>query len=258
MQNDYTVEKIVNVFHNIDTTWRRDEPRSREYDAALIFLDGSIEYYFPGETVTVRRQDIFMLPKNVPYSGKKLSDVVEYICIDFVSGDKYELQSSVFPTVTHANDFEPIKNSFFEILKIYEDQRSDAPICMKALLYSIFSKVLQNDILSTSDRIENILIFIKNSLSDSSLGIPMLCSKFLISESQLRRDIKRATGLSPNSYIRTLRINKAKNQLISTNLKINEISSSCGFESPYYFSKCFHELCGLSPRSFREKFSLIE
>lgn len=258
MQNDYTVEKIVNVFHNIDTTWRRDEPKSREYDAALIFLDGSIEYYFPGETVTVRRQDIFMLPKNVPYSGKRLSDVVEYICIDFVSGDKYDLQNSAFPTVTHANDFDFVKNSFFEILKIYEDQRSDAPLLMKSLLYSIFSKILQNDILPTSDRTENILMFIKNNFSDSSLGIPMICSKFLISESQLRREIKYATSLSPNNYIRTLRINKAKNQLISTNLKINEISNSCGFESPYYFSKCFRDFCGLSPKMFREKFSLCE
>ena len=62
----------------------------------------------------------------------------------------------------------------------------------------------------------------------------MICGRFFISESQLRRNIKKATGLPPDEYIRRLRINRAKNELISTQWKICEISESCGFSSPYY------------------------
>lgn len=257
-QNDYVVEKIVNVFHNVDLIWTREKPRPRQYDAALIFLDGAIEYYFPDRNVTVRRGDIFLLPENIPYAGKRLTDVVEYICVDFVSERRYTIPDSGFPTVIHANDFEWFRNCFTEMLDNYEKQRADAPLYMKSLLYNIFAAILRNDHPSgVKNKTEEILDFIKLNISDSRLDLGMLCSKFSLSESQLRRNIRNATGLSPNEYIRSIRINKARNELICTQDRIGEISARCGFESPYYFSKCFADQCGVSPTIFRREHSLI-
>ena len=104
-QNDYVVERVVNVFHDVNLVWTREKPSPRQYDAAIIFLDGAIEYYFTDRDVTVRRGDILLLPENVPYAGKRLTDVVEFICVDFVSENGYTLPDSGFSTVLHANDF---------------------------------------------------------------------------------------------------------------------------------------------------------
>lgn len=257
-QNNYVVERVVNVFHDVNLVWTREKPSPRQYDAAIIFLDGAIEYYFTDRDVTVRRGDILLLPENVPYAGKRLTDVVEFICVDFVSENGYTLPDSGFSTVIHANDFEWFRGCFTEMLDTYEKQRADAPLYMKSLLYNIFAAILRNDYpLGVKNKTEEILDFIKQNISDSRLDLGMLCSKFSLSESQIRRNIKKVTGLSPNEYIKSIRINKAQNELICTQDRINEISERCGFESPYYFSKCFADRCGVSPTIFRREHSLI-
>jgi len=68
---------------------------------------------------------------------------------------------------------------------------------------------------------------------------------------QFLRRFKAATGLSPSDYIATLRIDKAKHLLANTKLKINEISTACGFENEYYFSNFFKKHTRLSPSAFR-------
>ncbi|MBE6966508.1 MAG: helix-turn-helix transcriptional regulator [Ruminococcaceae bacterium] len=68
---------------------------------------------------------------------------------------------------------------------------------------------------------------------------------------QFSRRFKAATGLSPSDYITSLRIDKSKHLLANTKLKINEISSVCGFENEYYFSNFFKKHTKLSPSAFR-------
>jgi two-component system response regulator YesN len=48
-------------------------------------------------------------------------------------------------------------------------------------------------------------------------------------------------------YIKKYRLNKAKELLVSTNLKTYEIAEKVGFHDPKYFSKIFKDLTGFSP-----------
>lgn len=251
---DYNIDRVVNVFHRVDRDWKRDEARPRRYDAALIFVKGAIEYYFPDRSVRVSGGDVFFLPEDVPYSGKKLTDVVEYYCVDFQSAKGLSLPESGLPEVSRARDFGYFLSRFEGLNDVFVKQRADAQLQLKSLLYGILAAVIRNEYpTGETTSTEEVIDYISASLSDPRLGVEMICGKFFISESQLRRNIKKSTGLSPNEYIRRLRINRAKNELVSTQKKICEIAESCGFASPYYFSKCFTELCGVSPREFRRQ-----
>ncbi|WP_028551646.1 AraC family transcriptional regulator [Paenibacillus sp. UNC451MF] len=64
---------------------------------------------------------------------------------------------------------------------------------------------------------------------------------------------KQATGLPPTQYIIQFKINRAKNDLLFTNLSITEIAEKHGFSSVHYFSKLFSRLNGRSPREYREE-----
>ena len=60
-------------------------------------------------------------------------------------------------------------------------------------------------------------------------------------------------NISPHRYIIELRIAQAKFLLSTTNVKIYDIAKSIGYDDPFYFSKAFKKMTGLSPSDFREK-----
>ena len=64
----------------------------------------------------------------------------------------------------------------------------------------------------------------------------------------------RETGKSFNSYVNDIRLAKAKDLLISTNLKIYEISERTGYNDVDYFSKKFRQVMGISPAEFRKTY----
>ena len=85
-------------------------------------------------------------------------------------------------------------------------------------------------------------------LEDSMLSVSWLAQEMMVSERQLFRKIDKYTGLTPNNYIRQVRLWKAKQLLedyaCST---VNEVASSVGLRDPYYFSKLFKEEFGVKP-----------
>ncbi|WP_080832877.1 response regulator [Cohnella massiliensis] len=62
---------------------------------------------------------------------------------------------------------------------------------------------------------------------------------------------KEHTGESFSSYLRKVRLAKAKELLEGTDLKVYEISSQAGFESVKHFTRLFKEAEGVSPLEYR-------
>ena len=77
------------------------------------------------------------------------------------------------------------------------------------------------------------------------LGKPVGCSK-----SQLYRKIMSLTGKSPNSFIRDYRLSEALALLNKSTKNISEVAFETGFNSPSYFSKCFHKHYGRKPSDY--------
>lgn len=62
----------------------------------------------------------------------------------------------------------------------------------------------------------------------------------------------RAMGKTPNEYIAEIRVNKAKELLLNTNLRISDIAEKCGFDNASYFTSVFKKRSQLNPSAFRE------
>jgi AraC-like DNA-binding protein len=73
-----------------------------------------------------------------------------------------------------------------------------------------------------------------------------------IGYSWFRRMFKNYTGLSPRQYCLQLKIMRAKELLLSTDLSVKEISYEMGFESIHYFSRMFKKKTGINPTKFRK------
>ena len=68
---------------------------------------------------------------------------------------------------------------------------------------------------------------------------------------------KEEMGENLSNYLNRLRVEKAAVMLVTTNLPINEIAVTCGFEDQSWFSKIFKNNTGLTPVKYREQGSIL-
>ena len=66
---------------------------------------------------------------------------------------------------------------------------------------------------------------------------------------------KQVTGATFNRYLTRLRINKAKDLLLYSDLKAYEIAESVGYESSSYFARVFRKIEGLSPSEYKQTYA---
>ena len=71
--------------------------------------------------------------------------------------------------------------------------------------------------------------------------------------SLFRKKFKEYTSVSPAQYLIQLRINKAKDLLITSILPLKEIAHLLGFETLDYFCRLFKQKTGFTPSEFRVK-----
>ncbi|MDR2919973.1 MAG: helix-turn-helix domain-containing protein [Tannerella sp.] len=79
-------------------------------------------------------------------------------------------------------------------------------------------------------------------------------SKYLgIGRTQLFNRIKSITGMTPNDYILSVKMNHAMILLRQDNqITVSEIAYGLGFSNPAYFTRCFKKYTGVTPQQFRQ------
>ena len=249
---DLVIEKISNAYYWKTSKWSRSLAETRGKDGFVFFTEGEIEYFFPDRTLVAKAGDLLLLPGNVPYRGVAKSKTVAFFVLDFQSATDEMFRLFGAPSVITPTDSEAIRNEFFEVISAWECQRIDAILRAKALIFSALGAGLSSDETKTSGRsTSEILAYILSNYTDPSISAGAICRKFYISESQLRRNMIKATGFSTNEYIISLRIQRAGRELICTEKSIKQIAAECGFSSAYYFSRCFSHQTGISPKEYR-------
>lgn len=113
----------------------------------------------------------------------------------------------------------------------------------------------QNIVSESSDDkfIRLIVKTIDENIDNFDLNIELLCKVLNITHQQVYRKIKALTGQTVSEFIRTVRMKKASQLLRNSSLNISEIMYSVGFSNRSYFSKCFSDEYGLTPKEYREK-----
>ncbi|MDE6490746.1 MAG: helix-turn-helix domain-containing protein, partial [Muribaculaceae bacterium] len=90
-------------------------------------------------------------------------------------------------------------------------------------------------------------------MGDASLNVDTLASKLGLERSQFYRKIKALTNYSPVELIRRLRLNHARELIVSTDRTVSEVAYECGFSTPAYFTKCYRDAYGETPTDTRGK-----
>lgn len=91
---------------------------------------------------------------------------------------------------------------------------------------------------------------IEQNINNEQFGVELLGEKSGMSRVHLYRKMKQLTELSPNDYIRSVRLKKAVHLIVEENISISEAAYKTGFSTPSYFSKCFKDMYHQTPREY--------
>lgn len=163
------------------------------------------------------------------------------------------------PYFIHKNDE---LNKLF--LKFYELPKSNKKLYMKIITIEIliFLDSLQFDIendnkeyfyKSVTQKIKKIYKLITTDLQHH-YTIESLASKYSLSQTTLKKAFKEMYGDPINTFLKKYKLNKARDLLITSDMKIESIAFSIGYKSPGKFSMSFKKQIGLTPIEYRSQY----
>ncbi|MCB0471662.1 MAG: helix-turn-helix domain-containing protein [Flavobacteriaceae bacterium] len=88
---------------------------------------------------------------------------------------------------------------------------------------------------------------LEQNLSNEDFGIQQLCRTMAMSRAQLYRKFSALTDTTVYGFIRSLRLKKAKELLLTTNLNITEVAYDTGFKNLAHFSRVYTKEFGYAP-----------
>ncbi len=91
---------------------------------------------------------------------------------------------------------------------------------------------------------------IEKNMANPDFNVDKLAEYMYMSRSSLLRKIKGVSEISPNDFIRIIRLKKAAEILQEGVYKVNEVCFLVGFSSTSYFSKAFLKQFGVLPKDF--------
>lgn len=106
--------------------------------------------------------------------------------------------------------------------------------------------------LQESSLIGRIHYFIQNNLH-GDLSLTRIAREVSLNPSYLSRWYKQTCKKGLSDYIQEIRIERAKELLLTTTSKNHEISEQLGFTDPHYFFRFFKKLIGCTPQEYRNK-----
>lgn len=147
---------------------------------------------------------------------------------------------------------------FLEVIQLVKDEKTGHQQVCAANTILALSKILsvvrnQEFAGKTIERtIRKACLYFRENLN-TNVNIEQLAGELHVGYSYFRQMFRKYTGVSPSQYHLSLRIQKAKDLLVSTDQSFKEIAIDLGFESYFYFSRIFKDKTGKSPMDFRKE-----
>lgn len=117
---------------------------------------------------------------------------------------------------------------------------------------SLLEQNTQKDAKNVHREVETVKRYIYSHY-DEELSIERLAEQVYMAPSYLSTIFKKETGQNLSKFIKTCRMEKAREMLESTHEKIVQISEKVGYSNVSYFCQSFREYFGVSPQKYRDQ-----
>jgi DNA-binding response OmpR family regulator len=99
---------------------------------------------------------------------------------------------------------------------------------------------------------QQLLFIIESQLVNPEFDIEYLCGKMGMSRTRLYQKIKSISGQSIGDFVRSIRLNKAKEIMTGEDVSLTEVMYRIGIQTQSYFTKAFKKEFGKTPTQFMQ------
>lgn len=236
-------------------------PGIRDHYLLHYVSSGSGSYTFDGHSVKLGAGDLFLARPDTEVSYRADSkDPWTYYWVGFSGTDAGAiLEATDFSGRRNVLRAVPYGRELKESLRAISDAFGNSfenAVRMTGELYIMLSILVRGasaspaPTLDDTDHIHRAIDYIDSHYS-YPISIEDIAAYVGVSRSTLFRQFRRCLGISPKEYLDRYRIRRAAYLLRHTNLTVNSVSISVGYDNGLYFSKVFKKATGVNPSKYR-------
>ncbi|NMA83867.1 MAG: helix-turn-helix transcriptional regulator [Epulopiscium sp.] len=263
--NVYWVAKYTQLWEN--------DIHSHNYFQILFMIGGKGNVNIDGETFEIKKGTVFIIPPTTNHAiiceGTDSKHFPKILDIKFdINNEDIKSDLLKLPYNNEIDNFDYFQLKLENLIK--ELQRQDKyctevvnmsfSVTLIKLMRSCKGEKINAQI--TYDQLEGLDIQLKgvdatelldfiHQNFDKIISLNDLVKLGNTNKTTLTHIFKELYGTTPIRYINDLRMRKAKDLLVNSNISISEISELVGLQSIHYFSRKFKEMEGCSPLQYR-------
>lgn len=260
----------INVHNGIRSVgFRKQSHHFHSWYEMFFVIKGSCEFQIYDKIYNVTAGQVLLLRPGV-FHYYTSAEGCEYIIIEvtagymsrFFSEEAIKLLLQCFDSVVISPDNDDFKEC--QRLAKAADNNNNINISGRYLAVAGILNILNNSVNKKSydtadtnskrrhtlEKLNGITEYISSHYKEIS-SLSNLAKSCYISKSHMCRIFKQELGISVAGYINNVRINAARELLLSTKMSVLDIALECGFNSAQYFHRQFKLHLGCSPSEYR-------
>lgn len=271
------LEKVVESFFSFDFlpgsllllySMKGVSRLQQENNREILIAPSQIKCLFPGENSSInlsfgpsRGHGFTIIGIKIPPEVQPVNDLearlIEYIKHTLAKTDSGSFKQGVLTVSIF------LQTAILNLLKALEEIQIQSSLVRSLISIALleFSNQMKNRVDYEVDKSnvitdEDLAFLIAESIMlemDETSNIKNLARQNKTNPKKLKVIFKKYVGMPTAAFRISVRMEKAKQLLTDTSLKIQEISALVGYPNPAHFSRIFNQKMGTSPREFRKK-----
>ena len=255
LENTPIIQEIPLVFRYIDPIERYPmHQAARGHHGILYAIEGREEYKLQNVTLYTEPGDVFYLPKSGKYDVQMFDGVCAVLCIDF--------ETSI-PVQMNAFQLRPTNPRLFfglfaEIERCWQLKRAGWAMECMSMAYHIMAEMQRQILMKYSpsekmEKIQPVVDYLHQHLDDPNVRVESLAERCDFHPRYFAKMFREAYGVSPKQYLTQLRMERARELILSNRYSVSQVAQMTGFREIYHFSKVFKEENGVSPTEYNRR-----
>ena len=245
MEN-YLVKDLVHYCNvNNDRSTQMNTCSVNYYDLTFV-ISGNMTYESDGKEYNLKSGDALLFKPNTKRARLGLNTPLHFVSFNFSLYN--DINTDIFlPNVINSEIVSLVcAYPFSHLNELYFSKQK----CINMLNYILFEIINQISAVSKNNHIVSLINYINANLG-KPISLSSAAKQVNLSKEYTASLFKKETGQTFCEYLNDVRLDTAKNLILSSDMSLTEISLSTGFENYNYFSRLFKRKFGITAVKYK-------